>query len=226
MTEPRTPSLLYDAIEKEYAWRITELSNFKNSVLLTKGKAQDGMLRAGTALLYAHWEGFVKKISDLYYEFVTYQNLKIQELNDAFVGIALRSEIELLLKSKKLSQHSKLVKILIEEKQKQAHFSSNSPIKTANLNYEVFEDVCVLIGIDPSLFSKRYRVSFDRSMELTIDEDLVKRRNNIAHGEYLVVTAEEYKDLYNTVVNGFLYNFKEIIMDAIQTRNYIRKLLK
>lgn len=224
MIEPRTLTLLHEAIAKDYAWRITELSNFKNSILLSNSKAQEGMLRAGIALLYAHWEGFVKKISDLYYEFVSYQNLKIEELNDAFVGIALRSEIELLLQSKKLIQHSKLVKILLDEKKKEAWFSSNSPIKTSNLKYEVFEDVCTLIGIDPSVFEERYRVSFDRSIKLTIDEDLVKRRNTIAHGEFLTISVTEYKNLYQIIVNGFLYNFKEIIMDAAQTKNYIRKV--
>jgi len=224
MIEPRTTTLLHDAIAKEYTWRITELSNFKNSILLSSGKAQEGMLRAGIALLYAHWEGFVKKISDFYYEFVSYQSLRIEELNDAFVGIALRSEIELLLQSKKLLQHSKLVKILMDEKQKQAYFSAKSPIRTSNLKYEVFEDICTLIGIEPSLFEERYRVSFDRSIELTINEDLVKRRNTIAHGEYLAINIDEFKILYNTIVNGFLYNFKEIIMDAAQSKKYIRKV--
>lgn len=181
------------------------------------------MIRAGVALLYAHWEGFIKKVADLYYSFVSYQDLKIEDLNDAFVGIALRSEIELLLKSKKLLQHTKLVKILIEEKQKKAYFSSTSPIKTSNLKYDVFEDVCILIGIDPSLFKERYRTSFDRNIELTIDEDLVNRRNTIAHGEFLIVTVEEYKSLYNTIVNGFLFNFKEIVMDAAQSKKYKRK---
>ncbi len=56
MTKPKTITLLYEAIEKEYGWRITELSNYKNSMLLSKGKAQEGMLRAGIALLYAHWK--------------------------------------------------------------------------------------------------------------------------------------------------------------------------
>jgi hypothetical protein len=223
MTEPRNLTLLYEAIAKEYAWRITELSNFKNSVLLSNGKAQEGMLRAGITLLYAHWEGFIKNVSDLYYEFVSFQNLKIESLSDAFIGIALRSEIELLVSSKKLVQHTKLIKILFEKKQKEAFFSSTSPIKTSNLKYNVFEDVCILIGIDPSVFAERYRVSFDRSIELTIDEDLVKRRNTIAHGEFLTVTVEEYKNLYQTVVNGFLYNFKEIVMDAAQSKRYTRK---
>lgn len=222
MTEPRTITLLYESIEKEYAWRITELSNFKNSVLLSKGKAQTSMLRAGVALLYAHWEGFIKNISDLYYQFVSLQKLKIEELSDAFVGIVLRNEIGLLLNSKKLLQHTQLIKILFEEKQKQAYFSSTSPIKTSNLKYNVFEDVCVMIGIEPAIFESKYKLSFDRNIELTIDEDLVNKRNAIAHGEKLSISTEEYKGLYQIVVNGFLYNFKEIVMDAAQSKKYIR----
>lgn len=224
MIEPRTPTLLYEAIEKDYSWRISELSNFKNSIAFAKGKAKEGMIRAGVTLLYAHWEGFVKKIADLYYQFVSFQNLKIEELNDAFVSIALRSEISKLLNSKKLKQHQTLVKALFEVKDKEAHFSQISPIKTANLNFDIFEDVCVLIGIEPSTFLERYRKSFERNIELTIDEDLVKRRNTIAHGEYLSIKEEEFKILYDVVINGFLYNFKEIIMDAVQSKKYARIL--
>jgi hypothetical protein len=47
----------------------------------------------------------------------------------------------------------------------------------------------------------------------TYDEDLVGQRNRIAHGEYLPVSIEEFKKLYDIVVNGFLFNFKEIVMD-------------
>ena len=222
MIEPRTPTLLYEAIEKEYSWRISELSNFKNSIAFTKGKAKEGMIRAGITLLYAHWEGFIKKISDLYYQFVSYQRLKIEDLNDAFVSIVLRSEISTLLNSKKLKQHQTIVKTLFEEKGKEAYFSPTSPIKTANLNFEIFEDVCVLIWIEPTTFLERYRKSFDRNIELTIDEDLVKRRNTIAHGEYLSIKDEEFKILYDVIVNGVLYNFKEIIMDAAQSKKYSR----
>jgi MAE_28990/MAE_18760-like HEPN len=57
---------------------------------------QKSLIRAGVALLYAHWEGFVKKVADLYYEFVGYQRCTLAELNDCFVSIALKQEMELL----------------------------------------------------------------------------------------------------------------------------------
>ena len=61
MSEPRTLELLFECIENEYQWRIKELSIFRNTILSTNGKQQEGMIRAGVALLYAHWEGFIKK---------------------------------------------------------------------------------------------------------------------------------------------------------------------
>lgn len=57
MNEPRTLDILEKLIAKEYAWRITELSNFRNSVIQAKGKAKDGMIRAGISLLFAHGKG-------------------------------------------------------------------------------------------------------------------------------------------------------------------------
>ncbi|TAE20167.1 MAG: hypothetical protein EAZ95_00160 [Bacteroidetes bacterium] len=223
MNQPKTLSLLYECLEKEYAWRITELSNFKSTVLLTKGKAQDGLIRAGVALLYAHWEGFIKKVADLYYEFVSYQNCTIGELNDCFVSMALRAEMETLETTKKLTKHTEAIKAFFNRETQQASFLPTSPIKTSNLRYDVFEDVCLLIGIDMSVFHQRYRDrGYRQDIERTINNDLVDKRNFIAHGEYLPIKEKDYKELYEIIVNGFLYIFKELVMDNAQNKTYLR----
>lgn len=226
MSEPRTLELLFECIENEYQWRIKELSIFRNTILSTNGKQQEGMIRAGVALLYAHWEGFIKKCSDLYYKFVSYQNCTISELSDCFISIALRSEIELLQNTKKLTLHNTIVNIFFTKQNKKANFSSTNPIKTSNLRYHVFEDVCLMIGIDIDNFHKRYSsVGFDRNIEKTIN-DLVDKRNFIAHGDYLPIKEKEFKDLYNIIVNGLLYNFKEVIMDSAQNNLFKRKQIQ
>ena len=223
MNDPKTLTLLYDCIENDYSWRIVELSNFKNSVLQAKGKAQEGMLRAGVALLYAHWEGFVKYVAEQYYHFVSYQNHTIEELSDCFVSIILRGELELLSNSNKLVQHNNIVQIFFEKRSKKAFFSSKSPIQTSNLKFEVFEDVCIMIGINLGEFRENYRSKdFDRDIQRTINEDLVKKRNIVAHGQRLPINLEEYKDLYRIVVNGFLYVYKEQVMNAAQNKRYLR----
>jgi MAE_28990/MAE_18760-like HEPN len=226
MTQPRTLNLLNEVIQDDYKWRITELSNFKTTVISTNNpKAQTAMLRAGVTLLYAHWEGFVKKTADTYYKHVSYQKCTIEDLNNSFRSIILRGEIEKLTGTKKLKQHNILMEIWFEKQKTVANFSESSPVRTANLKYDIFEDVCILIGIDIDEFRLKYldKGRFDRDIQKTIDNDLVDRRNAIAHGEYLPIKIEEYKLLYDFVVNGMLYTFKESVIDAAQNKKYLKK---
>lgn len=221
--EPRNLNYLYDLIEKDYAWRISELSNYKSALIIEKNeKAQKAKIRAGVALLYAHWEGFVKKLANWYYEFVSYQSNNISDLSDSFASIILRAELNVLDNSNRIKDHQRVIKVIFDGMNKTAFFSSKCPIKTSNLNFELFEDVCILLGINPLEFENRYKRKYDRNIQLTIDEDLVGQRNSIAHGEYLPVSIEEFKKLFDIVVNGFLFNFKEIVMDCASNKRYLR----
>lgn len=223
MKDPRTTTLLYEAIEEEYSWRIKELSQFKSSTLSAKGGAQKGMIRAGIALLYAHWEGFIKKVADLYYEFVSYQNCRLKELSDCFVSIVLRGEIERLQESRKMKIHNEVMNMFFERQDQTANFSKTSPFRTSNLKYELFEDVCIMIGVKVTSFHERYKRSgYDWDIQKTIDKDLVERRNSVAHGDYISVTEKEYKELYDVIINGLLRTFKEAVMDAAQNKQYKR----
>jgi MAE_28990/MAE_18760-like HEPN len=223
-TAPKTLLLLNDAIAAEYKWRIIELSNFKSTVLELNPERQKSLIRAGVALLYAHWEGFVKKVADLYYEFVGYQRCTLAELNDCFVSIALKQEMELLQNTKKLSIQNEVLKIFFEKQNTVPHFAAASPIRTANLKYDIFEDVCILIGIDIENFKNKYRRSGkNRDIQKTIDKDLVEKRNYIAHGDYLPIGIKEYTELYDFVVNGMLYHFKEEVLESAINEAYKRK---
>lgn len=224
MNEPRTLTLLYESIEREYAWRITELSNFRAYTLQTsnKNKAKNGMIRAGVALLYAHWEGFIKKSADLYCQFVAFQGKTIGELNNSFVSIVLRGELENLQKSKRLIIHTSIINKILNSQNSIANFSNSSPIRTSNLRYDIFEDICLLIGVSIDAFHERYRQKYDRDIQKTINNDLVDQRNSIAHGEFLLISEEEYKELYNVIVKGIMYSFKELIMDSAYNKQYLR----
>lgn len=221
--EPRTLTFLYELVEKDYAWRISELSNYRSALIAEKNeKAQRAKIRAGVALLYAHWEGFIRQLTNWYYEFVSFQSHNISELSVSFASVILRDELNILGSSSKIKDHQRVMKIIFEGLDNTANFSSKSPIRTSNLKFAIFEDVCFLLGIIPNEFENRYKRKFDRNLQLTIDEDLVGQRNSIAHGEYLPISKEEYQKLYDIVVNGFLFNFKEILMDCASHKKYLR----
>lgn len=210
-------------IEKDYAWRIKELSNYRNAVLEVEGKKLNPMIRGGVALLYAHWEGFIKNTGDNYYSFVISQATPLKDLNNSFISIALRGALDELVSTKKISIHTKVVEKFFDESHKKPYFSKTSPIRTSNLKYEIFEDICLMIGLDINEFHERYRnKGYDRELSLYINESLLDKRNNIAHGNYLPVDIVEYRELYDVVVNGLLYVFKELVMDAAQAKKYLK----
>ena len=80
MTKIRTVSQLSDKLSEEIAWRKKELIYIKSLIEKNRYKSVEStLIRSGTALLYAHWEGFIKNAATSYVEFVARQNLKYSE---------------------------------------------------------------------------------------------------------------------------------------------------
>jgi hypothetical protein len=55
----------------------------------------------------------------------------------------------------------------------------------------VLDNILLSVGIDPSPYESRYHL---------IDESLLKRRNNIAHGDYLEVTRDDWVGLADEIL--------------------------
>ena len=78
------------------------------------------------------------------------------------------------------------------------NFNSRSSIPTgydvytkSNLNFERFREILFLLGINDSEFKLN---------EQLIDEMLLKKRNHIAHGEYITEDIEELKTIYDKII--------------------------
>jgi hypothetical protein len=82
----------------------------------------------------------------------------------------------------------------------------------SNLNFEVFTDICTILGIDDSKYQLRQKA---------IDEQLLTQRNKIAHGKYLTIDYEEYINTYNLVIK-LIRNFKDDLLNAAVTSKVYR----
>ncbi len=178
MSTIRTKDKLINKIEENYSWRIQELSVLKNSIPLYDGPKQKVLIRAGIALLYANWEGFVKESCDNYYDYVSKLGLNVNQLSYSFAAVALKSLIIGLLSTKKISIQTSFMENILTKMEHKAKFTSECPIKTSNLKFEIFEDICKLIGLEINNYQLK---------ETFINEKLLKNRNNIAHGKYLII---------------------------------------
>lgn len=215
--ENRTLEMFFENLDEDYGWRIKELNIIKNKIPGVKNSSgrdneQDALIRAGITLLYAHWEGFVKFAADCYLNYVSLRRLKHNELQSCFLALCLKKKIN-ELETNRFELQQLAVEFLLDELDKRAYIPYEGIIQTkSNLKFWVFRDICIIIGID----YKKYQLK-----EKAIDKLLVERRNNIAHGKYLLVDYDGYIDIYNIVIE-MMRNVKDDIFNAASTEKYKR----
>jgi hypothetical protein len=76
-------------------WRIKEISAFKLASKTEEG-GRRVFVRAGVALVYAHWEGFIKAASEAYLDFVDNRGHVYRELKSCFAIFGLKGKLALL----------------------------------------------------------------------------------------------------------------------------------
>ena len=91
----QTMESIFDAIDRDYAWRLVELSEIKKAVQVAKGRAVATEIRKGILLLYAHWEGFIKFVSTEYLQYIVDQKFKQSELTDNFRCILFKKKLHI-----------------------------------------------------------------------------------------------------------------------------------
>ena len=170
------------------------------------------LLRSGVALLYAHWEGFIKVAATAYLEFIAGQRLKNRELALHILAISARSTLNTATGANNIVMHLQVAQFFIEQSEDECKIPYRDAIKTSNLNYELFREIGLMLGLDLSL------ASTSRNL---IDERLLKNRNSIAHGEYLAVDQQTYDDLHQEVIK-LLDLFRNEITNCAITKKYLR----
>lgn len=214
MAKIRNVEALDDAISEETAWRKHELTTAKKLVQQSLGSAQTANLRAGVLILYAHWEGWVKSVAQLYIRFVNTQSPRYGQLSTAFLGNALKAKLTAIQAASTASTHNEFARFLQSGLGEGARLAEHLVQTQSNLSSKVFSDVIERIGLPP------------RSEYLTranmIDEELVNRRNTIAHGKFLELRADDFF-LLQTEVLSLLELFTDDIRNAALTEAYLNE---
>lgn len=211
----RTTEQLIDKVAQELVWRRRELTDLRALVQQFRDEPLRlrVLVRGAVALLYAHWEGFVKASASHYLEYVASTRLPYRRLAANFVGLTLRTKFAELGASEKISSANALADFFCTALDHQARVPYKKVIDTkSNLSSTVLQDIIAALGLDGSQFATRLKF---------IDSNLVNPRNHIAHGEAIDLTVDEYLLLHDEVIT-LIEIFRNEIENASVLRRYER----
>lgn len=220
---------LQKKLDKDLSWRKKELSLLKNNVNQAEGKLLETNIRTGIALLYAHWEGFIKIASRNYLKYLNYKQLPCGYLKHNFKILALKSTIFDISKATNFESHSRIVNEIlyrIDERIFKVDIKDKLIINTkSNLSFDVFKELLISLDIGVKDFELKKHFIEDR---------LVKVRHRIVHGEYVSFFSkdsvsvkimkdikEDFNEVYFEIIN-LMDNYKEKILDAVMNKTYLK----
>lgn len=212
MSKLRTLEALDDALSDETAWRKLELTTVRRMIEQSSGVTQAASLRSGVLVLYAHWEGWVKSVAQLYIRYVNTQKHAYSDLSAAFLGNALKVRIASIDDASTAVKHIEFASFLKEGMGDRAKISEDLVRTQSNLSSVVLLEIVNRLGLpERDVFLTRANM---------IDEELVNRRNAIAHGRYLELGVAEYASLHVDVL-AILELFTDDIRNAASSRSYL-----
>lgn len=208
----RTIDQLLDRIADDHVWRILEISALRSQCLANFKtiQVQDALRRAFLPMAYAHWEGFVKKTSHYYLEFVAMQRLNLSELSFPFASMYLLQEQRRNVQSGKSFALVEVCDILVNRANSRVNLEYKNVISTnSNLDSKVLDSTCRSLGLDYSDFKPK---------ELFI-KNLLSARNNIAHGEGRQIDKKEIDETKNEII-WLIDRFRKKIENAAAESEY------
>jgi hypothetical protein len=212
MTKIRSIEQLQVVLDDELAWRKKELAVIKSLVTARSStEIINCHIRSGIALLYAHWEGFIKAAGNAYLTYIASQRLSYLDLTNNFVAIATKRLVSEAGLSNKVMLYAKVTEFFISGLTDRCILPMEVETKS-NLSSEVLREITYILGLD-------YR-EYELKAKL-IDETLLKSRNEVAHGKYLLVGIEEFVELHRAIIN-LLDLFSNQISNAASTEAFKR----
>lgn len=185
-----------DIISQDLDWREREIAAMR--ILLSGPSLTDSqraaLLRAGWAMLYAHYEGFIKNALTIFYDEAAKATEKCEYLPSNTKIFALKDALRSL---RNLPSADMLNKI---EKFKTEHLESNHEFPDVDTKSNLRPDILIAL-----LKTADLNTSIAEKNEVKL-RTLVSRRNSIAHGEKSFINEISYFRGFEDAVYEVLYD--------------------
>lgn len=206
----RTSEELADSLAADLVWRKKELTELRTLVSTASRDRRNVLVRSLVAILYAHWEGFLKNTARSYLEYVKTRRLLYSELAPNFLAYALLPRVRPAVGQRQLENMIEVVRLLRGDMRERSRISTDGVDAGSNLSSKVLRHLTITLGLDYRPFE---------SKAFLIDSRLLGNRNSIAHGDYMVLDAEDALELL-TEIMSLMERFRDEVENAVALSRY------
>lgn len=122
-------------------------------------------------MLYAHWEGFVKEVIELYIEYIEKKAIDPSKIHPTILCFSMKQRIKKLINSGSVEHMTKFAAWIIKNISHPMQFDDRNIETKSNLSFENLKALCDTLRIDvDQLEGQKRKIN-----------GLVHLRNNIAH---------------------------------------------
>ena len=221
---------LEDLLFEDWTWRKTEISEL---IILAETEQKNVLLKSIILLLYAHWEGYIKKASKTYLKFIVDNEHQVSQLADNFKYLALKglskqvcsssdtmssiNELNFILKYNDINTKTidKLYTVDLENERDKSIINTQD-----NLTPAIFKNILDIIGVT-------YLDGYE-SKKTQIETNLVAHRNSIGHGNKKLSNNQEFqleivalKEL-REIIFLIIENFRDDIIQFAKEQYFLK----
>lgn len=213
MSKPFSAADLSDQMDRDLTWRLKELSDLKAAIRRADPKARSVLLRATIALIYAHWEGHVRLCATKYFQHIALRKMAYSHLEAQIYVNSFLVRLDTFFRNRvSVDEKCEFVEEVLMSKEKRFSRINPALIDTkSNLNTGVLRDICRICGIPFADFEKEGTF---------IDVLMLKRRNEIAHGEEVYLEEIEVDDLVDQATR-IMRTFRNLLENKIYDQSYL-----
>lgn len=209
----KTIHQLSASLNDDISWRHREIIELRMQAARKDNIAHKTILRAGVAILYSHWEGFIKSSSEMLLNYISNQKLKNEELSEVYVVQSFKSHLSNLAETKNAGVAIESLRFILGEMNKSSSINPKNYVNTeSNLSSDVFDRIATSVGVDVQKYLHLYPF---------IDESIVHKRNFIAHGEFMDIDFDEYKRISDRVFD-LIRSYKDDIENIAVSKSYTK----
>jgi hypothetical protein len=207
----RSVTELSEFLDADLYWRRLEITAHKRELKKIPRHADNPLPRAVVPIIYAHWEGYIKLASEGYLQHVSRVRMSFEKAHPGIAALAIKKAVGETVRAGNMRGYKQIVEFFRHNATQNINLSGVAIDTESNLSSGVLRRIFETLAIP-------YDPTFELA-EKFLDRELLKTRNEIAHGRRVEVAPATVLEWGEKVVD-LLQQYQTVIQNGAVQKIY------